>query len=669
MSKQLYEEALADVKKVKEVAEDNAKRAVIEAVTPRIRDLIEKQLFGEDLDLDEEAPGEPGAPAPQGDLITDLVSDGSIPDDAISEPDAEGKVTLDLDSISPSPISGVESPATDFDDEYEISLESVDALLPILGATKSSAHKELQLKIYQLGEMLTKFKAAGRLVRESTGFHKQIAQMISRVENMYGYVQESITDPALKNSHETKLETYFSELNKLQEQTMSKKTKRMNEADVTLKLTGLPDDVDLDSVGVDLVTGEEDDSAADVDLGGDVDAGAGDEGGDDELDLSDLGGDEDESSDDDTEEEDMEESRRLSDNTIVEIDEKMLRREIARMKALREETEPAAWGDGGDNKMAKNFGGGKDDGDAVLDHEPTTSGFEVLDEQDQDDLDEQDQDQLEEQDDLDEQDQDQMDEQDQDQLEEQDQDADLDESDYMDQLDQIGNKSKRSEYPAKSGAGTYKVADGHESATWDKRTESVNRRLAFEGRLQARSKSRASALKIEAAKARARSNLKKEAVLKREYNMIARRFNESVSRSRKLSKLSEKLQRKARSISESAGRAETKATIELRKKLNESNLFNAKLIYTNKLLQNESLSAKQKSQIIERLDDAKTVREAKLVYESLTKTLVSSTRLTTENRDRKVLGSGSRVARPASTQALNEGVETDRWAKLAGITK
>ena len=54
MSKQLYEEALADVKSLKEVAEDNAKRALIEAVTPRIRDLIERQLLKEFNDPSEE---------------------------------------------------------------------------------------------------------------------------------------------------------------------------------------------------------------------------------------------------------------------------------------------------------------------------------------------------------------------------------------------------------------------------------------------------------------------------------------------------------------------------------------------------------------------------------------------------------------------------------------
>ena len=53
MSKQLYEEAIADLKKVKEIAEDNAKRAVVEAVAPRIRELIEKELLSESFGVSE----------------------------------------------------------------------------------------------------------------------------------------------------------------------------------------------------------------------------------------------------------------------------------------------------------------------------------------------------------------------------------------------------------------------------------------------------------------------------------------------------------------------------------------------------------------------------------------------------------------------------------------
>ena len=40
MSSKIFEEAIADAKKPREVAEENAKRAIIEAVTPRIREFI-----------------------------------------------------------------------------------------------------------------------------------------------------------------------------------------------------------------------------------------------------------------------------------------------------------------------------------------------------------------------------------------------------------------------------------------------------------------------------------------------------------------------------------------------------------------------------------------------------------------------------------------------------
>ena len=54
MTKQLFEEALADVKKVKQVAEENALRALTDAVTPRIRDFIDRVIlqehFGDEVD-------------------------------------------------------------------------------------------------------------------------------------------------------------------------------------------------------------------------------------------------------------------------------------------------------------------------------------------------------------------------------------------------------------------------------------------------------------------------------------------------------------------------------------------------------------------------------------------------------------------------------------------
>ena len=104
MSKQLYEEALADVKKLKEIAEDNAKKALIEAVSPRIKDLIEAELLREVEEFEKEEDGlllDDGMESPE--------AAGSIPMSSIGDPSSLGvptddeKVTLDLDKLAISP--------------------------------------------------------------------------------------------------------------------------------------------------------------------------------------------------------------------------------------------------------------------------------------------------------------------------------------------------------------------------------------------------------------------------------------------------------------------------------------------------------------------------------------------------------------------------------------
>lgn len=228
--------------------------------------------------------------------------------------------------------------------------------------------------------------------------------------------------------------------------------------------------------------------------------------------------------------------------------------------------------------------------------------------------------------------------------------------------------------------------------------ESLRRRLTAEARLQSEAKQKAQKAKQESQKkgqqakkmqkesqaqakagkkAQAQQNKKvaqkkmQEAVqLRNAYNFFARKFNESVARSRRLQGLLSEAVRKGHSINESSAGSAAE-TNNLRNKLAETNLFNAKLLFTNKLLQNESLTKRQKAEVIERLDEAKSEREVKLVYESLVKTLAGSTRSSVnESTNHSVIGSSSRPARPAAaTNTLNEGFEADRWAKLAGIVK
>ena len=96
------------------------------------------------------------------------------------------------------------------------------------------------------------------------------------------------------------------------------------------------------------------------------------------------------------------------------------------------------------------------------------------------------------------------------------------------------------------------------------------------------------------------------------------------------------------------------------------NLFNAKLLYVNKLMQNRNLTTKQQRAIVEALDNAKTLREAKLLYKSLSESLTRRTRGNKLNEGSlRTLGSSSRSTR--SAPPAPSGVEADRWAVLAGI--
>lgn len=110
---------------------------------------------------------------------------------------------------------------------------------------------------------------------------------------------------------------------------------------------------------------------------------------------------------------------------------------------------------------------------------------------------------------------------------------------------------------------------------------------------------------------------------------------------------------------------------QLKGQLVEMNLFNAKLLYANKLMQNKDLSAKQQRAIVEALDNAKTLREAKLLYKSLTESLNKSTNKGGLTEGTRVLGSSSKSARSSQPNLMAEGGAggTDRWALLAGIKK
>ena len=105
----------------------------------------------------------------------------------------------------------------------------------------------------------------------------------------------------------------------------------------------------------------------------------------------------------------------------------------------------------------------------------------------------------------------------------------------------------------------------------------------------------------------------------------------------------------------------------LREQLEDLNLFNAKLLYVNKLLQNKSLNESQKKSVIKALDEANSLSETKALYKSLTESLSSSRKGTINESVR--YGSSSRTTTSASSRNLQESSDLGRWQKLAGLKK
>ena len=106
----------------------------------------------------------------------------------------------------------------------------------------------------------------------------------------------------------------------------------------------------------------------------------------------------------------------------------------------------------------------------------------------------------------------------------------------------------------------------------------------------------------------------------------------------------------------------------LKDKLNEVNLLNAKLLYTNKLFKGYNLSNDQKLKIVETFDRAKNSREVKLVYSTLAESFAGKTgSAVTKINESKSIASKS-VGSTKPKKVISEGNElADRFKKLAGI--
>ena len=104
----------------------------------------------------------------------------------------------------------------------------------------------------------------------------------------------------------------------------------------------------------------------------------------------------------------------------------------------------------------------------------------------------------------------------------------------------------------------------------------------------------------------------------------------------------------------------------LRSELNEINLLNAKLLYTNKIFKAKTLNEEQKVKVLSSFDKATTVKEVKLVYSTLNEGLKVKTNPIREN-----LGRASKATNTPVVNTKQPIVESnavfDRMRKLAGL--
>ena len=106
----------------------------------------------------------------------------------------------------------------------------------------------------------------------------------------------------------------------------------------------------------------------------------------------------------------------------------------------------------------------------------------------------------------------------------------------------------------------------------------------------------------------------------------------------------------------------------LKADLQEVNLLNAKLLYSNKIFRNKNLSEAQKVKVLESFDKANTTKEAKLIFDTLNEGM--TTRERRKPLVREVKGSASKatnVIKENKKPIVESNDMVARFQKLAGI--
>ena len=103
------------------------------------------------------------------------------------------------------------------------------------------------------------------------------------------------------------------------------------------------------------------------------------------------------------------------------------------------------------------------------------------------------------------------------------------------------------------------------------------------------------------------------------------------------------------------------------KKLEEVNFSNAKLIYTNRVLESDSLNERQKLKLVDAISKVGSVEEAKIVFDTLKENLGSSKSTAPKTLTEAVSRNNRLVLKSNTEKQPANQTQVDRLKKLAGI--
>ena len=109
---------------------------------------------------------------------------------------------------------------------------------------------------------------------------------------------------------------------------------------------------------------------------------------------------------------------------------------------------------------------------------------------------------------------------------------------------------------------------------------------------------------------------------------------------------------------------------EIGQRLIESNILNARLLYTNRVLKSDSLNERQKQTIAESISKSRSVEEAKTIYETLIQSMSSAESQQAKSRTlNEVVEKKSKMVLSRRKPKTASNSYADRMKILAGITK